>query len=51
MAESGERIAHLKVAEFVRLELAVFQADQKSIDRLNLIVHLNEVLGETDRGP
>jgi hypothetical protein len=38
--------ANLKVAELVRLELAVFQADQQGVDCLDVIIHFNEVFGE-----
>ena len=38
--------AHLEVAEFVGLELAVFQADQERIDCLDVILHFDEIFGE-----
>ena len=37
---------NLKVAQFVRLELAVLQVDQKSIDSLDVLVDSNKILGE-----
>lgn len=38
--------AHLEVAEFIRLELAVFQVDQESIDGLDAVIHLDEISRE-----
>src|ERR1700736_827167 len=38
--------ANLGVAEFVRLELAVLQADQKRVDSLDTVIHFQKIFGE-----